>query len=98
MQLHRWVRICKKPGHGSASIHTLRPIFRIPETQTRLTMKKFFIIAGVLIFGAIAGVGVFVATFDVDAYRGKIAQTLSKQTGRTVTLSGPIKLGLSAKG
>jgi uncharacterized protein involved in outer membrane biogenesis len=61
-------------------------------------MKKFLMFIGILVVVVVAIAAVAVATFDVNKYRGQIAETLSKQTGRTVKLNGPIKLALSLQG
>jgi uncharacterized protein involved in outer membrane biogenesis len=49
-------------------------------------MKKVAIAIGVLILVVIVGAVIFVATFDVNRYRGTIQSELQKRLGRQVTL------------
>ncbi|MDX2028925.1 MAG: AsmA family protein [Alphaproteobacteria bacterium] len=61
-------------------------------------MKKIltaFVTLLILFAGTVA---VLLATLDVNTYRPQIAEALSKKTGRTVKLGGPIKLGFSSDG
>jgi uncharacterized protein involved in outer membrane biogenesis len=52
----------------------------------------------ILIVFLVAGTALFLATLDANEYRTQLADALSKQTGRTIKLSGPIKLGFSWHG
>lgn len=61
-------------------------------------MKKTLLGLLALIVLAFAGLAIFVMTFNVDSYRGQIAQELSDTTGRKVSLNGPLKLNLSLSG
>lgn len=61
-------------------------------------MKKVLIGLVALIVILVAGAAIALMTFDADKYRPQLVELLGKQTGRTVKLSGPIKLGLSLHG
>jgi len=61
-------------------------------------MKKILLGLFGLVFLLIAGIAAAIMTFDVDKLRPQLVELLSKQTGRTVKLGGPIKFGLSASG
>jgi len=61
-------------------------------------MKMLFKIVAALVVIVIAAVTIGVVSFDVNAHREKIADALSKQTGRTVKLGGDIHIGFSMKG
>ncbi len=52
-------------------------------------------ILGVIVVIPVVGAGVFLATFDADKYRGDIAQLLSDQLGRKVSLNGPMHLSVA---
>lgn len=58
-------------------------------------MKALKIILGVF-FGVIAllavGVGIFIATFDVNRYKDYLTSYVQQATGRTLTIGGPIDL------
>src|SRR5581483_7786572 len=56
-------------------------------------MRKLIIAVGVIILVIVVAAGIFVATFDVNKYRGMIQSELQKQLGRQVTL-GDMHLGL----
>ena len=56
-------------------------------------MRKLLIALGVIILVIVVAAGIFVATFDVNKYRGTIQSELQKQLGRQVTL-GDMHLGL----
>lgn len=51
-------------------------------------------ILGAVIVIPVVGVGVLLATFDADKYRGEIAQLLTDKLGRKVSLNGPMHLGV----
>lgn len=55
-------------------------------------MKKILIGSAVLLLLAVAGVGIFVATFDANRYRPMIEQKLSEAVGNPVSI-GSLKLG-----
>ena len=54
-------------------------------------MKRLSVIAGVLGAVVVAALVVAPAAIDWDGYRGSIAAELSRATGRTVVLDGPIE-------
>ncbi len=56
-------------------------------------MRKVIIAIAVVIVLAVAGLGIFVATFDVNSYHDRIQSELEKQLGRKVQL-GQMHLGL----
>src|SRR5581483_7539019 len=56
-------------------------------------MRKLIIAVGVIVLVIVVAAGIFVATFDVNKYRGTIQSELQKQLGRQVTL-GDMHLGL----
>lgn len=47
---------------------------------------------GVLLVVAVAAIGIFLATFDANAYKPRIQQAVQDATGRALTLAGPISL------
>jgi len=49
-------------------------------------MKRFLVILGVLIVLGVIGIGIFLATFDVDRYRPQLISQLERAVGRPVTL------------
>ena len=49
----------------------------------------------VLVVLIVAGVGIFVATFDPNSYKPRIVAAVKQATGRDLMLQGPIRLGLS---
>jgi uncharacterized protein involved in outer membrane biogenesis len=53
-----------------------------------------FIVGGVIVL-AVAGVAVFLATFDPNSYKPQIIAAVQSATGRTLTLGGRIGLSLS---
>jgi len=55
-------------------------------------MRRFGIIVGVVCLVLLVGTAIFVATFDVNKYRGTIQAELEKRLGRTVVLGD---MGLS---
>jgi uncharacterized protein involved in outer membrane biogenesis len=69
-----------------------------PPSPSRRPRRRFRILTWILlviILVPLAAVGIFVGTFDPNAYRGRIAATLSQATGRQVTLAGPLSLALT---
>lgn len=56
-------------------------------------MRKVAIAVGILIVMVIAAVGIFLATFDVNSYHGRVQTELEQQLGRRVTL-GNMDLGI----
>ena len=61
-------------------------------------MKKFLLTAGGVL-GAIAiALLVMVLTFNLDAHRDQLTAVLAKETGRAITLKGPLKLALTGDG
>ena len=61
-------------------------------------MKKLLLIVGGLLGLIVLVLAIAVMTFNIDAHRDQITQVLAKETGRTVTLGGPLKLSLAADG
>lgn len=59
-------------------------------------IKVFLIIIVVFVLLIVVGLGVFIATFDLDKYRQTIAQEASRSIGRDVVL-GKLALSLSFK-
>lgn len=49
-------------------------------------MKRFLIILGVLLLLLVVGVGIFIATFDLDRYRPMIVAKLQEATGKPVRI------------
>lgn len=62
-----------------------------------MRLRTVLIAAGVVVALPIAGIAIFAATFDADAYKPRIAAAVKEATGRELALKGPIglKLGLS---
>jgi uncharacterized protein involved in outer membrane biogenesis len=58
-------------------------------------MKKVLIGFVIVIILILGGAAIALLTLDVDKFREQITSTLSEKTGRTIELSGPIKLNLS---
>ena len=58
-----------------------------------VAMRKVIIAIAVVIVLVVAGLGIFVATFDVNSYHDRIQSELEKQLGRKVQL-GQMHLGL----
>ena len=56
-------------------------------------MRKVIIAIGILIVLVIAAVAIFLATFDVNSYHGRIQSELEQQLGRSVKL-GNMSLGI----
>jgi uncharacterized protein involved in outer membrane biogenesis len=64
-------------------------------------MKKIVKIAGILVVLLVlvfVGLTVFVSTLDADKYRPQLVDLLSKKTGRTVKLNGPIAFSFGVGG
>ena len=61
-------------------------------------MKKILIAVVALVVLVVAGIGVAVATFDINKHRGELQEALSKELGRKVKLGGDINIGMSMKG
>ncbi|HKK15058.1 MAG TPA: AsmA family protein, partial [Gammaproteobacteria bacterium] len=58
-------------------------------------MSKFLkILAGIIILLVIA-LGIFIATFDVNRYKGDLIEVVEKQTGRDFDIAGEMQLGFS---
>ncbi len=56
-------------------------------------MRKIAIVVGIIVVVLVAAVGIFVATFNPNDYRGTVQAKLEDQLGRKVTL-GNMELGL----
>jgi AsmA protein len=56
-------------------------------------MRKIAIVIGIIVVVLVAAVGIFVATFNPNDYRGTVQTKLEEQLGRKVTL-GNMELGL----
>jgi uncharacterized protein involved in outer membrane biogenesis len=61
-------------------------------------MKKFLTILVVVLLLVGAAIGIAIATFDINKYRGQLETALSKELGRTVKLGGEIHIGISNGG
>jgi AsmA protein len=61
-----------------------------------MRLRTVLIAAGVVVALPIAGIAIFAATFDANAYKPRIAAAVKEATGRELALNGPIglKLGL----
>ena len=61
-----------------------------------MRLRTVLIAAGVVVALPIAGIAIFAATFDANAYKPRIAAAVKEATGRDLALNGPIglKLGL----
>lgn len=57
-------------------------------------LKRLFKILALLLVVAVIAVGVFVATFDANAYKPEIVDAVKEQTGRDLTIEGEIKLSI----
>ena len=62
-----------------------------------MRLRTLLIAAGIVVALPIAGLAIFAATFDANAYKPRIAAAVEQATGRQLALDGPIrlKLGLS---
>lgn len=47
---------------------------------------------GAVLLLVLAGVGIFLATFDANAYKPRLQQAVQEATGRALTLEGPLRL------
>ncbi|MFY9288050.1 MAG: AsmA family protein [Alphaproteobacteria bacterium] len=61
-------------------------------------IKQLITILVSLVLLLVIGIGIAVLTFDADKYRPQLVELLSKQTGRTISLGGPIQLGFASGG
>jgi AsmA protein len=59
-----------------------------------MRLRTVLIAAGVVIALPIAGIAIFAATFDANAYKPRIAAAVKEATGRDLALNGPIGLKL----
>jgi uncharacterized protein involved in outer membrane biogenesis len=57
----------------------------------RIGLWAFAAVIGLVIVGA----GIFLAAFDPDSLKPRIEAAVKQQTGRDLTLQGPVRLGLS---
>lgn len=57
-----------------------------------MRLRTVLIIAGVVVGLPLVGVGVFLATLDVNTYKPQIIEAARNATGRELRLSGPIRL------
>jgi AsmA protein len=57
-----------------------------------MRLRTVLIAAGAVLGVAVAAAGVFVATFDANAYKPRIIAAAEAATGRTLRLSGPIRI------
>lgn len=57
-----------------------------------MRLRTVLIAAGAVLGVAVAAAGVFVATFDANAYKPRIIAAAETATGRTLRLSGPIRI------
>jgi AsmA protein len=59
-----------------------------------MRLRTVLIAAGVVIGLPLIGLAAFIATFDANAYKPRIAAAAKEATGRDLTLAGPIRLKL----
>ena len=59
--------------------------------------RRIGMIGGGVLALAVVGLGVFIATFDADAQKPRIAAAVKQATGRDLRLGGPIRLGWSLR-
>ncbi len=64
-----------------------------PRTRSWRTYAALAV--AVIILVPLAGLGVFIARFDPNAYAPQIIAAVQQATGRTLTIGGPIRLQLS---
>ena len=57
-------------------------------------LKRLLLVFGVLLLLVVGGVAAFVATFDPNAYKGRIEELVKTKTGRTLTLAGDMQLAI----
>ena len=57
-------------------------------------LKRLLLVFGVLLLLVVGGVAAFVATFDPNAYKGRIEELVKAKTGRTLTLAGNMQLAI----
>jgi uncharacterized protein involved in outer membrane biogenesis len=68
-----------------------RPVSPGIPRPVRIGLWSLAIVVGL----AVVGAGVFIASFDPDSLKPRIVAAVKQQTGRDLTLQGPIRLGLS---
>ncbi len=61
------------------------------KTASTGLVRSFLIVFVLLLAIPVLGLGVVLATFDVNDHREAIAQRLSKESGRTIKLAGPVR-------
>ncbi|MBI1273247.1 MAG: AsmA family protein [Alphaproteobacteria bacterium] len=61
-------------------------------------VRRIGAVIAAVIFIPIIVIGILIATFDANKFRGEIAEVLSGQLGRTVTLNGNMSLSFSSGG
>ncbi len=59
----------------------------------RIGLWSLALVVGLTVIGA----GIFLATFDPDSLKPRIVAAVKQQTGRDLTLQGPIRVGLSLR-
>ncbi|APZ43610.1 AsmA family protein [Acidihalobacter ferrooxydans] len=57
-------------------------------------LKRLLLILGVLVLLVVGGVGIFIATFNPNAYKAQIEAVIKDKTGRTLTLAGNMQLAI----
>ncbi len=67
-----------------------KTLFKKKASQTSL-LRSFLIVFVILLALPVLGLGVVLATFDVNDHREALAQTLSEKSGRVIKLSGPLR-------
>jgi uncharacterized protein involved in outer membrane biogenesis len=63
--------------------------------QKRQSLRIALIALAIVVVLPIAGAAVFALTFDANRLKPRIAAAIEQATGRTVTIDGPVRLGLS---
>src|SRR5579862_8134753 len=70
-----------------------RPASRVLPRPVRIGLWSLAVVVGLAVIGA----GIFLATFDPDSLKPRIVAAVKQQTGRDLTLQGPIRVGLSLR-
>ena len=63
-----------------------------------MKVLKFLLLGAITLAAlAVAGVGIFVATFDPNEYKDQLIAKVKADTGRDLTLDGPLEFGVWPK-
>ena len=77
-----WRRSARVKDHRKKALRSIWPVYN----KVGAAMKRFLIILLVLFLVAAAGLGFFLATFDVDSARPAVTQKMEEVLGRPVNL------------